>query len=519
MSLSAIRPAAASTAFPTSRKFSSRFPASIAATSTTCVSTSLRTTKDSLTLSTYVTRQDNLSSDAPAQGRPIADLPFKPLNTSGTIIYRRIISATTFNEARFNATRFSLGPTARRNQHQLRHPARRSRRSAIRPHPVRRDRSENTPGILAQNIFEFSDTLTKVIGNHAFKFGGVFRIEQDNSDSSGGSRPLYSFSGLFNLANDTPIFEAINADPRTGVPADAQRYFRTNYYAAFMQDDWKVRPNLTLNLGLRYEYYSPLKEKDERLSNLFFGSQRTDQLARRRSSTSFTNRTATTSRHASALLTVRRLRFLGLGSETGDSTVIRGGFGIAYNRIPVAPLANVRGNPPFFARFNICCGTAPTDFGTPFANGQILYALGSSNSLPAIRVNPALGQGIDPGDGRAKQPVRSKSGARRRDLPNPYVYTYSLEMQQELPAKLTGNDRLSGQHRSQTDPSRESKLPVPEQPGVLPGILHDAGRELELQRAEREPRAPLLGRFAAPGELSLEQEHRPVVVRRTRLRH
>ena len=80
------------------------------------------------------------------------------------------------------------------------------------------DRSENTPGILSQNIFEFSDTLTKVFGNHAFKFGGVYRIEQDNSDSSGGSRPLFSFSGLFNLANDTPIFEAINADQEPAIP-------------------------------------------------------------------------------------------------------------------------------------------------------------------------------------------------------------------------------------------------------------------------------------------------------------
>src|SRR5687768_2969667 len=68
----------------------------------------LRTTKDSLTLSTYITKQNNFNSDSAGKSRPIADLPFKPLNTSGTIIYRRIISATSLNEARFNATRFSL---------------------------------------------------------------------------------------------------------------------------------------------------------------------------------------------------------------------------------------------------------------------------------------------------------------------------------------------------------------------------------------------------------------------------
>ena len=260
--------------------------------------------RDSLTLSTYITRQDNLRSDAGAQGRPIADLPFKPLNVSGTIIYRRILSATTVNEARFNGTRFSSDQQRDATNTNFGIP-----RVEVEGLPFDRirfgaDRSENTPGILSQNIFEFSDTLTKVFGNHAFKFGGVYRIEQDNSDSSGGSRPLFSFSGLFNLANDTPIFEAINADPRTGDPADAQRYFSTNYYAAFIQDDWKARPNLTLNLGLRYEYYSPLKEKDERLSNLFFGTQgllnsRVDVVD------NFTNRTATTSRHVSVLLTAR----------------------------------------------------------------------------------------------------------------------------------------------------------------------------------------------------------------------
>ncbi|HZI61190.1 MAG TPA: TonB-dependent receptor [Pyrinomonadaceae bacterium] len=402
----------------------------------------LPTTNDSLTLSTYITRQDNFRSDNAAQGRPIADLPFKPLNSSGTIIYRRIISATTVNEARFNATRFSLDQQRDATNTNFGIP-----RVEVEGLPFDRirfgaDRSENTPGILAQNIFEFSDTLTKVIGNHGFKFGGVFRIEQDNSDSSGGSRPLYSFSGLFNLANDTPIFEAINADPRTGDPADAQRYFRTNYYAFFVQDDWKVRPNFMLNLGLRYEYYSPLKEKDERLSNLFFGSnglinsrlEVVDELYE-------PDRNNFAPRIGFAYSP--QMRFLGLGSETGDSTVIRGGFGIAYNRIPVAPLANVRGNPPFFGRFNICCGTADEDFGSPFKDGEIVYAIGSSNSVTSFPRNPALGGGINPATGGPNSGSVELWGA-PQDLPNPYVYTYSLEIQQELPAKLTGTIGYQG---------------------------------------------------------------------------
>ncbi len=401
------------------------------------------TDKDSLTLSTFITRQNNLGSDGAAAGRPMADLVFKPLNTSGTIIYRRVISATLFNEARFNGTRFSVdqqedsGDAVNFGIPRL----------EVEGLPFDRirfgaPRSENTPGILAQNIFELSDTLSWVRGNHAFKFGVVLRKEQDNSDASGGSRPIFVFSGLFNLANDTPIFEGVNADPRTGAPADAQRYFSTNYYAGFVQDDWKFRPNLTVNLGLRYEYFSPLKEKDDRLSNLFFGSQGlVNSRVTAVSQISDPDRNNFAPRVGFAYSP--RFRFLGLGSESGDSTVIRGGFGIAYNRIPVAPLANVRGNPPFFARFNICCGTAATDFGTPFVGGQILYALGASNSVTSYPTNPLLGQGINPITGAPNAGAVEIYGA-PQDLPNPYVYTYSLEVQQELPAKLTATVGYQG---------------------------------------------------------------------------
>ncbi len=98
------------------------------------------------------------------------------------------------------------------------------------------------------------------MGSHGWAFGGELRKEQDNNDLLGGARPLYTFGGLFNFANGTPLFYQIDADPRTGGPPDTQRHFRAHTLAFFAQDDWKYKPNLTINLGLRWEYAGPLRQ-------------------------------------------------------------------------------------------------------------------------------------------------------------------------------------------------------------------------------------------------------------------
>ena len=117
-------------------------------------------------------------------------------------------------------------------------------------------RSESTPGIFNQSSFEIRNIFNMVVGNNNFKFGAEVRRETNDNSIIGGARPLYSFVGLWNLANDAPIFEAVNADPSTGAPSAGDRKYASNNYAAFIQDDWKFLPNLTVNLGLRWEYFS-----------------------------------------------------------------------------------------------------------------------------------------------------------------------------------------------------------------------------------------------------------------------
>src|SRR5256886_11941615 len=123
-------------------------------------------------------------------------------------------------------------------------------------------------------LFRSRDTVSWVHGVHAFKFGVDITREQNNDDEPGYERPKYQFRGLLNFANDACcFFENVAVDPNTGGHPNGRRYFRDAAYSLFVQDDWKLRLNLTLNLGLRWEYFAPLSEKNGLLSNYIFGSQ------------------------------------------------------------------------------------------------------------------------------------------------------------------------------------------------------------------------------------------------------
>jgi outer membrane receptor protein involved in Fe transport len=400
------------------------------------------TDKDSLAFSGYLSQFTGLQSDIGGRSRPMGDVRTKPENLFAMVSYTRTISPTTINEARFNITRFAFNELQSSPDTNFGLP-----RIEIETLPFDRIRfgppwSETTPGVFQEKTMEFRDTLKTSISNHAWAFGGELRKEQDNNDLLGGARPLYTFGGLFNFANGTPLFYQIDADPRTGGPPDTKRHFRTGTLAFFAQDDWKYKPNLTLNLGLRWEYFSPLTEKDGKISNLALGP-------------GLQGLTAATIVKSNQLYPPDRNNFAPrvgfawsprklIGFTTEDKLVVRGGFGIAYNRLPDVLFANSRGNPPFMARYGICCGTN-NEFSQPFAGGLILYALGANNTPFSYPANPALILTFNPTTGIPTNSTGSVEiwGAPAK-VPTPYVYTYSLEGQYDLPAKMLGTVGYQG---------------------------------------------------------------------------
>jgi len=393
--------------------------------------------------SSYFTTVNNITPDNAGRDRPQGDLSIQPLNQVQAFSFIRAFSPTLLNEFRVNFTRFNFNQIATSQNVNFGIPRIEIEGyngfDRIRFGPPQ---GATTPAAFIENSFDFRDTVTKNIQNHALRMGADVIAEQNNNNLGGAARPLYVSHFLWNFMNDAPIFEGIDANPQTGGPANAQRYLRSKDLAFFFQDDWKVKPNLTLNLGLRYEYFTPFSDAKNDLSNITFGS-------------GGVLKTATVG--PVPRLIDRTMRDFGprfgfaWSPERFHNTVIRGGAGIVYNRPDDVLFGNAAFNPPNYARFSICCGTASTDFGTPFDKGQILYTLGQSSAYNSYPANPALALGIDPATGAIcgspcipanDVPVEIYGGSSNyRDA---YVYIYSLEIEHRLPWQLIGTVGYQG---------------------------------------------------------------------------
>ena len=110
---------------------------------------------------------------------------------------------------------------------------------------------------------------------HNLTFGMDFRRQQFNYLSQTNPRGSFSFTGAATAVAGTPGSGNDFADFLAGIPdtssiayGNADKYLRSNLWGAYITDDWRVGPTLTLNVGMRWDYSSPVSELYGRLVNL-----------------------------------------------------------------------------------------------------------------------------------------------------------------------------------------------------------------------------------------------------------
>jgi hypothetical protein len=212
---------------------------------------------------------------------------------------------------------------------------------------------DNNPAIIVSQNSEWVDTFNAVLGKHALKTGMDVIFRQANVYQSSASRGQFDFTTIY---TSDPAVAGITgfgaADLLLGKPGDVlvnglqgTRGLRRSDWSWFLQDDWKVTPKLTLNIGIRYEL--PLNYPNAEVAN------RMEQFDIASGGPVPVNQGKYPWR--SGIPTDHKCWAprVGVAYRLGDKTVLRAAYGMFYSLIPIALGNTLAANPPLFLNTDV----------------------------------------------------------------------------------------------------------------------------------------------------------------------
>ena len=288
----------------------------------------------------------------------------------------------------------------------------------------------NLPQGRIGKVWQYADNLSWTLGRHSLLLGAEYKHLTELSPFLPNYNGSYTYNSAARIINNAPSAVSITAgDPLLLFPENDQYYF--------IQDDFKIRPNLTLNLGVRYEYTGqPLNvlhdqtvTREGNAATAFFNPAL--PLALRTVPETPADKNNWAPRVGFAWSPRFWKSFLG-----EDATVIRGGFSIAYDAAFYNILLNVQNAAPFSVALAIPAGslTSTTTSPSPLPNnptGDVVRSTAAASGvLPIGVLNPRF---------LAQTNVAA-------DFRSPYSEQFSLGVQHQFGPKHVAEVRYVGTH-------------------------------------------------------------------------
>ncbi len=329
-----------------------------------------------------------------------------------------------------------------------------------------------------QTTFSLSDNVTYITGQHNFKFGGEFRRYQYDSNLPEEQATEYEkFDNLIQLLTGN----ATEADTQFGTTDKSFRFFD---FAGYITNDWRISPRLTLNLGLRYEFFGLPTEKDGRIGNFDFNgfepcftpqggvNALCDNIAPGFIVPNNVNSTGLsgvdTAIGATRIVDNKHTlngqdknNFaprVGVAFKATDMLVFRGGYGLFYDRPSASFINTVFSNYPFLREVEITVPNGNVPYNNAFRGVPSNLPL---NAFLPFRITRTSGAGgsyvIRDATGVSTDPRGQSTGSETgniaetfefraidRNLSTPYVHQFNVGLQYEIVRDLLFEARYVG---------------------------------------------------------------------------